>query len=75
MRAVYPENYGFGNRIKMYLPGTILTDNTPHVYTDGEICTTHDDWTADTDILDAMPFLLQWLLMYESWLATGVGWD
>ena len=75
MKCIYPRNYGFGDRIKTYLPNERISQNTPHVYKDDEeICLEHDDFEYDTDILDVMAWLLSWLVLYEEWRETGKEW-
>ncbi len=45
----------------------------PHRYRDGSICLFYGrEWTADKAIAQTIvPWLLEWLVFYEGWLATG----
>lgn len=69
--AEFPYTYGDGNRVNVYLPDEELPSDTPHVYSDSEICIDHNDFTPETDIIDVLGWTIQWLVLYEDFLKTG----
>lgn len=72
--AEFPYTYGDGSRVKVYLPDEEFPSDTPHLYSDSEICIEHNDFTPETDIIDVLGWTIQWLVLYSDFLKTGRRW-
>ena len=69
--AKFPDTYGDGNRIKVYLPEEELPPDTPHLWDDGEISLDCGQFTPEIDIIDVLGWTIQWLVFYEEFSKTG----
>ena len=72
--AEFPYTYGDGSEVRVFLPEERLPSDTPHKFSDGEICVQHNDATPRTDIIDVIGWTIEWLSLFEGWLETGKGW-
>ena len=72
--AEFPYTYGDGSRIRVYLPEEKLLSGTPHIWSDGEICIEHNNFTPETDIIDVLGWTIEWLALYEGFLEKGERW-
>ena len=68
-----------GENPKVWVAGLPAPDEEPpenripHRYSDGSVCLFYGrEWTPDRSIAQTIvPWLLEWLMYYEGWLATG----
>ena len=74
-KFLYPKHiYPGTERIKLYIPYENFPSNCPHLYKDNEPCTSHDDWTLNHTIVEAVNWAVSWLALYENFLETGKTW-
>lgn len=73
--AVFPASYPSG-RIKVYAPDERFPSNTPHIYPGSgfELCLDHNDFTPDDTLSTVLGWTLQWIALYDNFLATGERW-
>jgi hypothetical protein len=72
-------DYKVGANPSVWVDGLLAPDDEsahskiPHRYRDGSICLFYgSEWTSDKAIAQTIvPWLLEWLMFYEGWLATG----
>jgi hypothetical protein len=72
-------DYRVGKNPSIWVQGLPAPDDEvqgkriPHRYRDGSICLFYgSEWTSDKAIAQTIiPWLLEWLIFYEGWLATG----
>jgi hypothetical protein len=72
-------DYRAGSSPKVWIEGLPTREEEPsdrripHRYGDGSICLYYgNEWTPEKAIAQTIvPWLLEWLLFYEGWLATG----
>jgi hypothetical protein len=72
--CVFPYNYGYGNRIKVYTPYEDYPSGTPHRYSDNELCLEHSDFHHKMDVLDTLAWTVAWLALFEGFCETGRTW-
>lgn len=69
---------GKNPRINVLKPSLVIPEGTllPHTYPDGLLClhyTKAHEWRSDMHLYQTIvPWISEWLLHYEIWLATGI---
>jgi hypothetical protein len=71
VEARFPDDFGSGSAISVYVPKEDFPPGTSHLSPGGELSLAHWEWTCRNTACDALEWATHWLAQYERFQPTG----